>query len=146
MCRLAHFVFQEGSNGMSVRAEGIHIRGDCLRAVMLCFQDICPGSDEVIIVTSSLMKDMNSKVELYRCAQPPQHHGIISTTASASDNTSANSQHVCRSCNPVFALQLWPPVLTDLALPALPSVPLMPSGLTALDGTARNTKYGQTTA
>jgi len=31
-------------------------------------QDICPGSDEVIIVTSSLMKDMNSKVELYRCA------------------------------------------------------------------------------
>lgn len=29
-------------------------------------QDICPGSDEVIIVTSSLMKDMNSKVELYR--------------------------------------------------------------------------------
>eukprot|EP00879_Flechtneria_rotunda_P030633 GHRR01033294.1.p1 GENE.GHRR01033294.1~~GHRR01033294.1.p1 ORF type:complete len:577 (+),score=217.98 GHRR01033294.1:1477-3207(+) len=34
--------------------------------VYLCIKDICPGSDEVIIVTSSLMKDMNSKVELYR--------------------------------------------------------------------------------
>lgn len=37
--------------------------------VVLSLQDICPGSDEVIIVTSSLMKDMNSKVELYRCGQ-----------------------------------------------------------------------------
>jgi coatomer protein complex subunit gamma len=36
------------------------------RMVYLCIKDICPGSDEVIIVTSSLMKDMNSKVELYR--------------------------------------------------------------------------------
>jgi coatomer protein complex subunit gamma len=34
--------------------------------VYLCIKDICPGSDEVIIVTSSLMKDMNSKAELYR--------------------------------------------------------------------------------
>ena len=33
---------------------------------LTCLQDICPGSDEVIIVTSSLMKDINSKVELYR--------------------------------------------------------------------------------
>ena len=32
------------------------------RMVYLCIKDICPGSDEVIIVTSSLMKDMNSKV------------------------------------------------------------------------------------
>ena len=29
-------------------------------------QDVCPGSDEVIIITSSLMKDMNSKTDLYR--------------------------------------------------------------------------------
>jgi hypothetical protein len=36
-------------------------------------QDICPGSDEVIIVTSSLMKDMNSKVELYRWVQYRQY-------------------------------------------------------------------------
>jgi coatomer protein complex subunit gamma len=36
------------------------------RMVYLCIKDICPGSDEVIIVTSSLMKDMNSKVDLYR--------------------------------------------------------------------------------
>ena len=36
------------------------------RMVYLCLKDICPGSDEVIIVTSSLMKDMNSTVDLYR--------------------------------------------------------------------------------
>lgn len=36
------------------------------RMVYLCIKDICPGADEVIIVTSSLMKDMNSKVDLYR--------------------------------------------------------------------------------
>jgi coatomer protein complex subunit gamma len=36
------------------------------RMVYMCIKDICPGSDEVIIVTSSLMKDMNSKVDLYR--------------------------------------------------------------------------------
>ena len=36
------------------------------RMVYLCIKDICPGSDEVIIVTSSLMKDMNSRAELYR--------------------------------------------------------------------------------
>ena len=37
------------------------------RIVDLCIKDICPGADEVIIVTSSLMKDMtNSDVELYR--------------------------------------------------------------------------------
>ncbi len=35
--------------------------------VYLCIKDICPSADEVIIVTSSLMKDMNnSKVDLYR--------------------------------------------------------------------------------
>ena len=27
---------------------------------------MCPGEDEVIIITSSLMKDMNSKTDLYR--------------------------------------------------------------------------------
>lgn len=32
----------------------------------MCVQDVCPGSDEVIIITSSLMKDMNSKTDLYR--------------------------------------------------------------------------------
>jgi hypothetical protein len=32
------------------------------RMMYLCIKDICPGADEVIIVTSSLMKDMNSKV------------------------------------------------------------------------------------
>jgi len=36
------------------------------RMVYLIIKDICPGSDEVIIVTSSLMKDMNSKTDLYR--------------------------------------------------------------------------------
>lgn len=36
------------------------------RMVYLCIKDICPSSDEVIIVTSSLMKDMNSKTDLYR--------------------------------------------------------------------------------
>lgn len=36
------------------------------RMVYLCIKDICPSADEVIIVTSSLMKDMNSKVDLYR--------------------------------------------------------------------------------
>lgn len=38
------------------------------RMVYLCLKEICPASDEVIIVTSSLMKDMNAKEELYRCA------------------------------------------------------------------------------
>jgi coatomer protein complex subunit gamma len=45
------------------QAKDPHLR----RMVYLCIKDICPGSDEVIIVTSSLMKDMNSRVELYRC-------------------------------------------------------------------------------
>lgn len=36
------------------------------RMVYLCIKDICPSADEVIIVTSSLMKDMNSKTDLYR--------------------------------------------------------------------------------
>lgn len=36
------------------------------RMVYLCIRDVCPSADEVIIVTSSLMKDMNSKVDLYR--------------------------------------------------------------------------------
>ncbi len=36
------------------------------RMVFLCIKDICPSADEVIIVTSSLMKDMNSKIDLYR--------------------------------------------------------------------------------
>jgi coatomer protein complex subunit gamma len=44
------------------QAKDPHLR----RMVYLLIKDICPGSDEVIIVTSSLMKDMNSKVELYR--------------------------------------------------------------------------------
>ena len=34
--------------------------------VYLCIKDICPSADEVIIVTSSLMKDMNNKTDLYR--------------------------------------------------------------------------------
>lgn len=36
------------------------------RMVYMCIKDICPGADEVIIVTSSLMKDMNSTTDLYR--------------------------------------------------------------------------------
>lgn len=36
------------------------------RMVYLVIKEVCPGSDEVIIITSSLMKDMNSKVDLYR--------------------------------------------------------------------------------
>lgn len=36
------------------------------RMVYLIVKEISPSSDEVIIVTSSLMKDMNSKVDLYR--------------------------------------------------------------------------------
>ena len=36
------------------------------RMVYLIIKEICPSADEVIIVTSSLMKDMNSKVDLYR--------------------------------------------------------------------------------
>ena len=34
--------------------------------VYLIIKDVCPGEDEVIIITSSLMKDMNSKTDLYR--------------------------------------------------------------------------------
>lgn len=33
---------------------------------MAHFLQVCPGSDEVIIITSSLMKDMNSRTDLYR--------------------------------------------------------------------------------
>eukprot|EP00798_Chlamydomonas_sp_ICE-L_P030905 gene30905-35958_t len=36
------------------------------RMVYMCIKDICPSADEVIIVTSSLMKDMNSTTDLYR--------------------------------------------------------------------------------
>eukprot|EP00217_Crustomastix_stigmatica_P014394 CAMPEP_0183795972 /NCGR_PEP_ID=MMETSP0803_2-20130417/6653_1 /TAXON_ID=195967 /ORGANISM="Crustomastix stigmata, Strain CCMP3273" /LENGTH=902 /DNA_ID=CAMNT_0026040537 /DNA_START=42 /DNA_END=2746 /DNA_ORIENTATION=- len=36
------------------------------RMVYLIIKEISPSSDEVIIVTSSLMKDMNSKTDLYR--------------------------------------------------------------------------------
>lgn len=36
------------------------------RMVYLIIKEICPSADEVIIVTSSLMKDMNSKIDLYR--------------------------------------------------------------------------------
>lgn len=36
------------------------------RMVYLILKEICPASDEVIIVTSSLMKDMNSNTDLYR--------------------------------------------------------------------------------
>lgn len=34
--------------------------------VYLITKDVCPGPDEVIIITSSLMKDMNSSTDLYR--------------------------------------------------------------------------------
>lgn len=44
------------------QSKDTHLR----RMMYLCIKDICPGADEVIIVTSSLMKDMNSKVELFR--------------------------------------------------------------------------------
>ncbi|GAB4819163.1 hypothetical protein N2152v2_006209 [Parachlorella kessleri] len=40
----------------------VHLR----RMVYLIIKEIIPSSDEVIIITSSLMKDMNSKNELYR--------------------------------------------------------------------------------
>lgn len=36
------------------------------RMVYLIIKDVCPGEDERIIITSSLMKDMNSKTDLYR--------------------------------------------------------------------------------
>lgn len=36
------------------------------RMVYLCIKEISPSSDEVIIITSSLIKDMNSKNDLYR--------------------------------------------------------------------------------
>ncbi|CAN6803795.1 unnamed protein product [Brassica oleracea] len=36
------------------------------RMVYLIIKELSPGSDEVIIVTSSLMKDMNSKIDMYR--------------------------------------------------------------------------------
>ncbi|KAF1871525.1 hypothetical protein Lal_00020319 [Lupinus albus] len=36
------------------------------RMVYLIIKEISPSSDEVIIVTSSLMKDMNSKIDMYR--------------------------------------------------------------------------------
>ena len=36
------------------------------RMVYLVIKEIIPSSDEVIIITSSLMKDMNSKNDLYR--------------------------------------------------------------------------------
>ncbi|KAL0686914.1 hypothetical protein Bca4012_086591 [Brassica carinata] len=36
------------------------------RMVYLIIKELSPSSDEVIIVTSSLMKDMNSKIDMYR--------------------------------------------------------------------------------
>jgi coatomer protein complex subunit gamma len=36
------------------------------RMAYIAIKDICPSADEVIIITSSLMKDMNSKTDLYR--------------------------------------------------------------------------------
>lgn len=48
------------------------MRGGASLCVHVCIQvyliikDVCPGEDEVIIITSSLMKDMNSKTDLYR--------------------------------------------------------------------------------
>jgi len=44
----------------------LKIRDDVARQVYLIIKDVCPGEDEVIIITSSLMKDMNSKTDLYR--------------------------------------------------------------------------------
>lgn len=40
----------------------LHLR----RMVYLCIKEFIPSSDEVIIITSSLMKDMNSNNDLYR--------------------------------------------------------------------------------
>lgn len=40
----------------------VHLR----RMVYLVIKEVIPSSDEVIIITSSLMKDMNSKSDLYR--------------------------------------------------------------------------------
>lgn len=40
----------------------LHLR----RMVYLCIKEFIPASDEVIIITSSLMKDMNSSNDLYR--------------------------------------------------------------------------------
>ena len=34
--------------------------------VYLIIKDVCPGKDEVIIIMSSLMKDMHSKTDMYR--------------------------------------------------------------------------------
>ena len=44
------------------QARDPHLR----RLVYLVIKDVAPGSDEVIIITSSLMKDMNSATDLYR--------------------------------------------------------------------------------
>ena len=44
------------------QARDPHLR----RLVYLIVKQVCPGPDEVIIITSSLMKDMTSSVDLYR--------------------------------------------------------------------------------
>lgn len=42
------------------------LRDDVARQVYLIIKDVCPREDEAIIIMSSLMKDMNSKTDLYR--------------------------------------------------------------------------------
>lgn len=43
-----------------------HKDNELRRMVYLCIKEISPSSDEVIIITSSLIKDMSSKHDLYR--------------------------------------------------------------------------------
>ncbi|KAF2541431.1 hypothetical protein F2Q68_00028882 [Brassica cretica] len=50
---LLHQLFQSKDTGLR-------------RMVYLIIKELSPSSDEVIIVTSSLMKDMNSKIDMYR--------------------------------------------------------------------------------
>ncbi len=38
----------------------------CPPQVYLIIKDVCPGEDERIIITASLIKDVNSKTDLYR--------------------------------------------------------------------------------
>jgi coatomer subunit gamma len=50
------------------------------RMLYLCLKDICPDAEEVMIVTNSLMKDMNAPQELYRANAIRVLRSIIDST------------------------------------------------------------------
>mmetsp|Transcript_10179 Transcript_10179/g.11920 ORF Transcript_10179/g.11920 Transcript_10179/m.11920 type:complete len:908 (-) Transcript_10179:538-3261(-) len=69
------YLLNQGDSFSKVEATEVFFAGTKLfqskdinlrRMVYLMIKEICPSSDEIIIVTSSLMKDMNSKTDLYR--------------------------------------------------------------------------------